>query len=156
MGAENIFQDGPYLNGAFLCEKVLEEKDGVKSAIRIIDRITMSAAGEAAPPRMPPLPVAATLLLRVKTGKKPGRHQFKVELVKPDGTRSPGTIMSVDLEGPEDRGADLKMDIRILLESDGSYWFDIYCDDILMTRVPLRVIYITQKRGSGQQVGLIQ
>ena len=31
---------GPYLNAAFLCEKILEEKSGVLSAIRIIDRVT--------------------------------------------------------------------------------------------------------------------
>jgi hypothetical protein len=29
---------GPYLNAALLCEKVLQERDGVLSIIRIIDR----------------------------------------------------------------------------------------------------------------------
>lgn len=31
---------GPYLNAAFLYERVLEQKDGVLSAIRIVDRLT--------------------------------------------------------------------------------------------------------------------
>ena len=44
--ATNIpFDQGPYLSAALLCEKVLEEKDGVKSAIRIIDRVTRTVTG---------------------------------------------------------------------------------------------------------------
>ena len=33
--------DGPYLAAAFLCEKVLQEKDEAVSIIRIIDRVTL-------------------------------------------------------------------------------------------------------------------
>jgi hypothetical protein len=40
---------GPYIGAAFLCEKILQEKDGVLSAIRIVDRITHSAVGPEAP-----------------------------------------------------------------------------------------------------------
>ena len=36
---------GPYLHAAHFCEKLLTEKDGVLSAIRIIDRITVTASG---------------------------------------------------------------------------------------------------------------
>ena len=30
---------GPYLIAALICQKVLEEKDGVLSAVRIVDRL---------------------------------------------------------------------------------------------------------------------
>ena len=33
-------EGGPYWATAVLCEKVLEEKDGVQSLIRVVDRIT--------------------------------------------------------------------------------------------------------------------
>ena len=42
---------GPYVCMALLCEKVLNEQDGVLSVIRVIDRITVSrrARGAHAP-----------------------------------------------------------------------------------------------------------
>ena len=36
---------GPFLN-ALLCEKVLEEKDGIKTAVRILDQVNRSAVGD--------------------------------------------------------------------------------------------------------------
>jgi hypothetical protein len=39
----NIYQDGPHLQSALLCERVLVEQDGVKSAIRNVDRFTRTA-----------------------------------------------------------------------------------------------------------------
>lgn len=36
---------GPFLSAALLCEKVLVEQDGIKSAIRIIDRVTHAVLG---------------------------------------------------------------------------------------------------------------
>ena len=51
--------DGPFLQSALICEKVLQEQDGVLSAIRIIDRIYFVIGpdgqlfGAAAPSRVP-------------------------------------------------------------------------------------------------------
>ena len=44
--------EGPNVVAAVFCEKVLQEKDGVLSAIRIVDRFTVSveAPSGAAPP----------------------------------------------------------------------------------------------------------
>jgi hypothetical protein len=35
------FANGPYLQAAFFCERLLEEADGVLSAIRIVDTVTI-------------------------------------------------------------------------------------------------------------------
>ncbi len=40
---------GPYLIAALLCEKVLQEKDGIISVIRMIDRITLTVNALDAP-----------------------------------------------------------------------------------------------------------
>ena len=63
-----ILRRGPYLSAAFLCEKVLEEKDGVKSAIRIIDRVTRTAVGPNPPMEMEPFQYNIVLLLKFKSG----------------------------------------------------------------------------------------
>ncbi len=39
-------QGGPYLQAAFFCERLLEEADGVLSAIRIVDTVTISGEDE--------------------------------------------------------------------------------------------------------------
>jgi len=36
----NSIRSGPYVQVAAFCERVLEEKDGVLTAVRIIDRFT--------------------------------------------------------------------------------------------------------------------
>ena len=38
--------DGPFVAAAFICERVLREVDGVLSAMRIIDRVTIKAPKE--------------------------------------------------------------------------------------------------------------
>ena len=49
-----LFEQGPYLSAAFFCEKVLVEQDGVKSAIRIVDRVTRTVVHPNPPPEMEP------------------------------------------------------------------------------------------------------
>lgn len=62
------FEGGPYLSAAFLCEKVLTEADGVKSAIRIFDRTTHTIAGPAPPTEMQPFDYEFMLFIRFKSG----------------------------------------------------------------------------------------
>ena len=48
------FNRGPYLAVAVFCEKVLVERDGVTSAIRLVDRVNRSAVGPESPEVMEP------------------------------------------------------------------------------------------------------
>jgi len=49
-----ISRTGPYLQAALLCERVMQEKDGVLSVIRIIDRVIHTAMGPETPDTMGP------------------------------------------------------------------------------------------------------
>src|SRR5580658_3004071 len=64
-------QGGPYLQAALLCEKALQETDGVISVIRIVDRWTVSGPAE----DMPQTAIQATMVLMFKSGfhRGPGR-----------------------------------------------------------------------------------
>lgn len=55
----------PYLSSAFIYEKVLQERDGVMSAIRIIDRLTHTIPGTK-PEAMDPFQYQFNLLLGFK------------------------------------------------------------------------------------------
>lgn len=148
MPNENIFQDGPFLTAALLCERLLEEKDGVKSSIRIVNRIISSTAGPGAPEAMPSLQTNIVLFLSMRTGKKAGKHKIRIKLVKPDGISLPDSIHDVNLEPPEDRGIDLKIFLDLRMDKEGLYWFEVYFDEFFMTKIPLRIIYLRQTQGS--------
>ena len=69
---------GPYLQAALLCERVMEEKDGVLSVIRIFDRVIQTASGPSAPEAMQPLNYAMTALIILKSGRATGTVQVKI------------------------------------------------------------------------------
>ena len=140
------FERGPYLSAALLCEKVLVEQDGVKSAIRIVDRVVRTAVGSNPPLEMEPFDYALKLLLKFKSGWARGVHNVKIQPAKPSGELIPELVKSVLFEGEEDRGVDIILDTIFKLDQTGIYWIYIYLNDVLVTQIPLRVIYIPQVR----------
>lgn len=145
--ATNIpFEHGPYLLAAFLCEKVLEERDGVKSAIRIIDRVTRTAIGPSPPETMEPFDYDTTLLIKLKSGWARGPFALQVRLAKPSGESAAPLQQTVYFEGEEDRGIDVVVNMRIKFEMTGIYWFQVYLREVCLTQIPLRVIYMPQVR----------
>ena len=152
MANQNQFERGPFLSAALLCEKVLEEKDGVKSAIRIVDRVTHSALGPNPPDQMEPFDYGLTLLIKLKSGSARGIHTLQVRLVKPSGESPTPLRQSVFFEGEEDRGIDVIGQMTIRFDQVGIHWFHIYLNDIRLTQIPLRIIYVPQVmqiRGAG-------
>lgn len=146
MATEGAFGRGPYLSAALLCEKVLVEQDGVKSAIRIVDRITRTVVSPSPPAEMESFEHDLVLLLKFKSGWARGVHVVRVEMAKPSGERLPSITNSVLFEGEEDRGVDIIGHIRMKLEQTGIYWLYIYLNDVPLTQIPFRVIYMPQVR----------
>lgn len=137
---------GPYLTMAVLCERVLQEQDGVLSAIRIIDRITQSAEGPGAPDEMPPFPIQLTALLSFKSGEARGRRKVTLRPEDPSGHQLKGAEMPLLFEG-EDRGMNVILQIGLVAEYEGLYWIDVLLDQERVTRMPLRVIYAPTRAG---------
>lgn len=131
---------GPFLAAAVLCEKVLEEKDGVLSAIRMVDRIVQTAVGPAGPEEMPPVPVNLTALIAFKSGGARGRHSLRLRPEAPSGLRLPEVSLPVLFEG-EDRGHNVLLNLALQADQEGLYWFDVLLDEQMVTRIPLRVVY---------------
>jgi hypothetical protein len=146
--SDNIkqFERGPYLSAALLCERVLEEKDGVKSAIRIIDRITRTQIGPNPSMDMEPFDYNVTLLIKFKSGWARGVYPVKIQIAKPSGELVPEITNSVLFEGEEDRGIDIVGNIVIKLDQTGIYWIHVYLNDLKITQIPLRVTYMPQVR----------
>lgn len=151
------FTHGPFLLAASICEHVLEEKDGVKSAIRMIDQFNRSAIGTNPPPIMEPFQRQFGLLLRLKAGAARGSHQLEVRVRKPTqeaGAVEPAIIQPVHFPGPDDAGIDLVVNMIMTFDEEGPWWFDVYFDQQRMVRIPLRIVYFRQPITRGGVPGI--
>ena len=134
------FDRGPFLTVATFCEQVIEDKSGVLSLIRIVDRLNITAQGPTAPDDMPPANLNWVLVLNFKSGEARGSHPIKIEPELPSGLRLNPTTLSLHFEG-NNRGANVVSRFNMKLEMPGIYWFRIYVDDEFMTQIPVEVIY---------------
>jgi hypothetical protein len=134
------FERGPYLTVGTFCEQVIEDKSGVLSLIRIVDRMNITAQGPTAPENMPPAMLNWFLVLNFKSGEARGSHPVKIEPELPSGIRLEPMTLSAHFEGGN-RGANIVSKINMKLEMPGIYWFRIYVDDEFLTQIPVEVIY---------------
>jgi hypothetical protein len=144
MTTQRKFETGPFLTAAFFCEKLLVESDNVKSAIRIVDRLIIQIEGPQAPQEMPPFPYNTTLFMQFKSGTARGPMQLEIQMIKPSGESKSIIARAIMFEGEEDRGADVVCNLSVQFRQSGIYWFYIYLDGYIITRVPFRVIYLSQ------------
>jgi len=138
---------GPYLELAVLCERVLEERDGVLSLVRLVDRLEVTVpgpAGAAGPAALAPVQLFA--VVGFKSGQVRGRHQLRLTLERPDGLRRLLAELPLLFEG-EDRGARAIVGLGFSLELEGLYWVDVQLDERWFMRMPLRVVYLAYRTG---------
>jgi hypothetical protein len=126
----------PHLQVATFCEKILEEKDGALTLVRMIDRLTHH--GQEA--EMQPFPFSLALAVVFKSGFMRGRATITVCPVSPTGKVLPALTHQVHFEGDE-RGAGLALHLTFVFEEEGLYWFDVRLNEELVTRVPMRILY---------------
>ncbi len=134
------FEQGPYIQMAGLCELVIEDKTGALSLIRIIDTITHTEARPDAPTEMPPVPYPLKMVIMLKSGRARGRHELKIIPELPSGELKRPHIRSVQMEG-EERGFNNIINMLFTFTMEGLYWFNVYLDNSLLTRIPLRIKY---------------
>jgi hypothetical protein len=129
--------EGPFVQTALICERVITEQDGAISAIRIIDRVFFPADAAAQPlnPRHP-----IWFLISLKSGAARGRFNVTVVRERPSGERDQIVQVPILLEG-EDRGANIVGPGSFEPDQEGLYWFDVEFDGRLLTRMPLRAVY---------------
>jgi hypothetical protein len=93
----------PYVQCAFFCENILIERDGIFSAIRIVDRLMISAPPPG-PPQSPAnaqLAVALNFLLGLRSGPARGQRNINIVVQFPNGELLPFGGNSVVFHGDE-------------------------------------------------------
>ena len=132
---------GPYIRAALFAETIIEEKNGVKTVVRIIDRVTATIQAADPPEAMPPMTRPLNALISLKPGDARGRQNFALDMERPDGQRSNVTKGSLHFEGGPGHGADLLLRFSVTFELEGVYWFDFSIDGHLLTRMPFEIRY---------------
>lgn len=137
---------GPYLKVAALCENVIEDKQGVLSIIRIVDRTIRLLQGPVVPEQMEPFVQRLFLVLMFTSGEEHGTRELTLVMEKPNGMRAPMANSSVLFEG-QDRGANIVVQADLQADMEGLYWIEVLMQGEFVTRVPWRVVYqrLTQR-----------
>jgi len=130
---------GPYLQAAVFTERVLHERDGVLSLVRIVDRLGRFGGGTFVLLLPEGATAKVTLVVMLKSGDARGRHRLTIRPELPSGLRSEPRGFDVLFEG-EDRGVNVIVDLDVAL-MEGLHWFIVTLGDVELTRVPLRIAY---------------
>jgi Family of unknown function (DUF6941) len=137
MSPEHDSVSGPFVSIACICQTPLQEGNGILSIIRVVDRIPIVGTT----PQMQPQPLQNLVLVVVlRSGGLQETHTIKIRPLGPSGTELPATEASVLFEG-QDRGPAIILPVSLVATEEGLYWFDVYLEQQLLTRIPLRVIY---------------
>jgi len=109
---------GPYLVAALLCEKVLQEKDGTISVIRMIDRITLTVNTLDSPETIPSTIINLSALISLKSGSARGKGIVKLRVETPSGLKLLDQLLPVLFEG-DDRGVNLIVAFNMVIDQEG-------------------------------------
>jgi hypothetical protein len=132
---ENIFR--AHLHVATFCEKVLREADGVMSLIRMVDRFNVFGDTE----EMAPVVLSFMVYISFKSGILRGKQRIALRPKSPTGKDLPAMEFPVLFEGDDDRGPAMGFQVNWPIEEEGLFWWDLYLNEELVTRMPLRVTY---------------
>jgi hypothetical protein len=133
----------PYLKLGTICERVLEEKNGMLSLIRMVDRFTITATGEEPPDQLPRGLKSLTIIMSWVSGL--GSHEAAFNIISPSGEtqRSPQS-WSFTLDAIN-QGHNIIVTLPVSISKEGVYWIEFILNDQVKSRIPFQVIYKRQK-----------
>jgi hypothetical protein len=135
---------GPHVSAALICEKVLMEAGNIPSFIRVVDRFTIPKfTGLPAGVQLPQQVVQFSFVVILKAGDLgSGSHKLKIRFQKPDGSYvSPDQELSIFFQGGDDNGVMHTLPVGLPAPEEGLHWFEVYFEDQLLTRTPLRILF---------------
>jgi len=81
------------------------------------------------------------LVISFKAGFVRGKNTISVRPTSPNGDALPAMEFPVLFEGDADRGTALAFELNWPVSEEGLFWWDVYLNQELVTRMPLRVAY---------------
>ena len=80
------------------------------------------------------------MVIILKAGHMRGTATVKIRPLSPSKKEMPSIEIPILFEG-EERGVNIVLPVVMGVQESGLYWFDVFVDDQLFTRIPLRVVY---------------
>ena len=134
---------GPFVTIATFCERVMREIDGGISCIRLMDTIAIDLAADAPDPF--PIMYQGQALISFKSGDHVGQSKLRIQIVNPSGELAkPPLEQPLQFNGGE-HGTNSIFQIGLQILTEGLYWMEVFVDNELATRIPLRV-RVTRKQ----------
>lgn len=134
----------PYLAAAFLCERILHERDGVLTAIRIVDTFNVTLPPSLPPDAKPVIQITGLLSFKKSSpGAEAERHQAELRLRMPSGREHPPAVFDVLFKPEEMAGANQIVQMNIGVEEFGLHWLAVLLDGEPITRIPFRLLPAT-------------
>jgi hypothetical protein len=84
------------------------------------------------------------LVVLLKSGENPGNFRVGVQPIKPNNDRLPPLSFTVNLPPPQEQGSCVIGQVSFPFDLPGLWWFDVTLNDVRVTRIPMRVIYLPQ------------
>ena len=133
-------RQGPYLTAALLCERVIEEKDGSLTAVRLVDQLTIEPGSSEPNVVTVVVPLRLSLLVSIREGEVDHPYDVSITVLDPSGTErklKPAGQMLV--AGPV-AGGNFIAHLMFSPQLEGMYFFEIELDGEFLSRVPLNVV----------------
>ncbi len=130
-----------YVAAALFCENIIEDKEGVNTIVRIVDKVFVKSSRPfeefVHSESTPLLQIMAFVSIKTATKQK---LRLRVSIQTPSG--KVGFETRKELESrPDWGGATLKMQIAIKVREEGAHWLSLYNNKELLTQMPLTVVY---------------
>lgn len=133
-------ESGPYVAMAVFCQRLDRQPDGTVDVVGVVDGISLSRdadpGGDAFDAAAPVVRLLG--LVSIRAGAARGRHTLSLRGHFPDGEVGAALVRPIDLTD-EAPGATIGFPFELEARETGTYWFDVACDDVLLTRIPLLV-----------------
>ena len=131
---------------AFICERVLREEGGLLTAVRLVDAFQTTPIDihlDTPEPRIEKRYLAFTVgLIAVFVCEQRAEFTVSLRIIKPNGELSEGGLNLVPFVIESGvNGYTLNVALNLAGDVEGTYWFEIYVDQELATKLPLAVLH---------------
>jgi len=149
---DDIHAPRPWVQVAAICQTaIVEANTGSLSVIKITDSIGVAGMT----PQMQPQPIQLTMVIVLKSDEMKGQFHVKIRVTSPQGQMTMGQEILFVFEGGP-RGVQTVLPIGMVATESGLYWFDVMLEDVVLTRVPLTVLYQRIQPPTGLPPGFLQ
>jgi len=138
--------DPPYVAFAVLCDRILEDKDGTLSLIRMVDKITVTPAGDVPPDPQFVYEIWLGIGFRVPPDYH-GKHTLRIRQLDPLGLERNLQPTPIEFQG---KGVNMRAQLVLQLGGPGLYFLEVFIDQRPMTRIPFTVEFTDPEPGGSE------